>query len=163
MLLDEVVVPVVLIEDLSDKPSPQQEATFAMRAPATAAQPLSLLLENSSVGSIFLVDEITFSVSADSFLQITLTTTAPVNPVAGGAADKTWNDNLQTPVVPGTMFADTGAFVGPDVWHGRITTDTLAQVTPKLILRPGQLIAITNTTVNQELRTVINARIVPIA
>ena len=164
LLLDEIVVPVVLIEDLSDKPGPQQEATFTMFAPPQGAGvDVVLLLENSSVGSIFFIDEITIGSENNVIVQITLTTTAPVAPAAGGEADKTWNDNTQTPVVSGTMFADLGAFVGPDVWKGEFLADTPQHITPKLILRPGQLIAISVITTNSGLRAVINARIVPIA
>ena len=164
LLLDEVAVPVVLIEDLSDKPGPQQEATFTMFVPAAGgATNITLLLENSSVGSIFFIDEITISAASTSILQIQLTATAPVTPAAGGVADKTWNDNTQTPVVSGTMFADLGVFVGPDVWNHRTLSQTPQHIHPKLILRPGQLISVRNTTTNQELRVVINARIVPIA
>ena len=162
--LDEVAVPVVLLADLSASPNaPQEEATFTMFGSNTVALPQSLILENDSVSSVFLLDEITISSPADALVQMTLTVTPPLNPVAGGAADKTWNDLTQTPIVAGTMFSDSGVFVGPDVWKGPILAAQPHRVRAKLILRSGQQIAITNTTLNQQLFAVIKARIVPVA
>ena len=159
--LDETIVPVVLLADLADTPNaPQEEATFVMFVPGSALGPETALLENSSVGSVFLVDEITITSAAAVTWQIILTSTAPTNAIAGGAADKTWNDVLQTPTVPGTMFADSGAFVGPDVWKGRTLAAQPTVIRPKLILQPGQMVGITNLVLNEEVRTVLKVRVV---
>ncbi len=159
--LDETIVPVVLLADLETSPNaPQEEATFVMFVPGTALGPATALLENSSVGSVFLVDEITITSSAAVTWQVLLTNTAATNPIAGGAADKTWNDRLQTPTVPGTMFADSGAFTGPDIWKGRTLAAQPHVIRSKLIVQPGQAVAITNLLVNSEVRTVLKVRVV---
>lgn len=162
LLLDENVVPVVLVADVRlPLPSDPIDATFVMFVPGPVAAFATALLENSSEGLLFLVDEITISTGVDSLWQILLTTTAPTNPIAGGAADKTWNNPLQTPDVSGTMFADSGAFIGPDIWKGRILANTPTVIRPKLVLPPGHMVGITNLATAEEIRAVLNVRVVP--
>lgn len=160
--LDEIIVPVVIVgQEPDDSLAAQTDATWVMVSPAQGgATNTTVLLENDSVGSVILIDRITLSGASTNHPQVFLTVVAPTNASAGGSADKTWNDNSQTPVVPGTMFADLDAFVGPVIWDNRTLGNTPYRLKVNIILQPGQLIGIRQATTNQEIAATLNGRVV---
>jgi len=161
--LDEIVVPVVVVENLapSDEVLSDADATYTIIVAADALGPgRAILLNDAGSGVRFLIDKITISAAGTMNQVVTLSTTAPTTGIAGGSADKTWNNNAQAGEPPGTMFADRGVFVGPDVYSAVRLANTPSIVEPKLVLDPGQEVVVQSPTTNLLLRVVINARIV---
>ncbi len=164
LLLDEIIVPVAIVSDITtDLPQIPVDATYTLQVAADVAGKGKAILENDSVGSRFLVDRITFSGNNTGRFNIQLTNTAPTNPIAGGSADKTWNNRLQTPVVPGVMFADHGTFTGPDIWSGIVLGGTARQYLVKAVLDPGESILVSGVATNEIFDVVFNVRVIGIA
>ncbi len=161
--IDEVIVPVIVLDDFSvESVAVPEDATFTMQVAADVAGKGKGILQNDSVGSRFLVDRVTFSGNNTGRFNVQLTVTAAVNAIAGGSADKTWNNRLQTPVVPGAMFADHGAFVGPDIWSGIVLGGTARTVEVKAVLEPGESILASGIATNEIFDVVFNVRVVAI-
>ena len=161
--LDETVVPVFVVnEEPTEIAADPVDATWTFFVSNTAASPTTALLLNNSVGSRILIDEVMYSTSLTATVVMILTATAAVNPVAGGAADKTWNNNLQTPVVPGLQFGDSGAFVGPDIYNAGCLPSTPITVATKVAIDPGQAFAVQIQTNNLQLRCRMLGRVVAI-
>ena len=162
LLFDEVVIGVVLLDDLSDKPEPPVDATYVMVVPASIGNPQTALLLNDSSSSNIVVDSLTLSSAGNALFGWKLTTTAATNPIAGGSADKSWNNLAQTPPPPGLMFADSGVFVGDELMSIEQLTRTYNLWFPRAIIGPDEAFAITNFTANQNLRVTLWCRVLPI-
>ena len=164
LLLDEIIVPVALVANIAqDLPKIPVDATFSLQVAADVAGNGKAIVQNDSVGSRFLVDRITFSANTTGRFNIQLTNTAATNAIAGGSADKTWNNRLQTPDVPGAMFADHGTFTGPDIWSGIVLGGTARQYLVKAVLEPGESILVSGVGTNEIFDAVFNVRVVGIA
>jgi len=159
--LDEVIVPVVVVDDLSPgKIAIGQDATVDMQQIAVVGEKASLLLENpAGSGSNLLIDRITISSATTSILTVRLTQTAPLNAMVGGSANISWNNPDQVGTPPGVMFADHGTFTGDVRYQHRSTASTPAVVLPKIVLPPSWLIQCVNGSSNVTLAVTLNFRV----
>ena len=160
LMLDEVVVPVVLVEDLSEPGIiNEQDATCVMVIAAPVGVAKALLENPAGSGVRFLLDRIVVSGGMNMIPAIQLTQTAPTNPIAGALANVSWNNPEQSGSPPGTMFADDGVFVGESRYNNNLLALTSAIILPKLVLPAGWLIVINTSTAARDIRVVINYRV----
>ena len=164
LLLDEIIVPVVLVENLSEEQSSQERhASYTMDVAAGIGLiSKGVLLNDAGSGVQILIDRVTMTASATSTLDILLSRTAATNPIAGGAADQGWNDLDVPGAPPGTLFADSGVFVGPLLHANKQIINTPMLIDLKLILQPGVALVCQTSTSDKSLQITINARIVSI-
>lgn len=165
-LLDEIIVPVVVVESLSTELSSEPEdCTYQTSIAATVGDPGSFVLLNElDSGWNILIDKITMGtgVAATEFV-ITLTEVAPVSAIAGGAFRKTWNNANQPSTPPGTAFADDAAgWAGAEIFRHRTLNQTVLVHEPKVVIPPGQEIAVQNTDDNAAFTVTMNARAIRI-
>ena len=161
LMLDETTVPVIVIADFTaEEARVEDAATYAMFINADVLGPSKAVLLNDSAGTRMLVDRISYSAGTTTRPVVTLSNTAPVTPIAAGTADKTWNNRLQTGDPPGEMFADRGAFVGPDVYVGNHVQNTPLHIDAMLVLDPGEQVVISGSDTNASIRVVLNVRVV---
>lgn len=161
LLLDEVVVPVIVVDSLiDDVDATPYDATWFINTNSGVGDDAASILENSSVGSNFLIDRVEMCVLPAANMLIQLSPTPPVSALAG-TANKSWNNILQTPVVPGTMFSDDGVFAGNILWRGRLNTSTPYMVKTKVVLEPGEQLVVQTRDASIETWVSFQGRVVP--
>lgn len=161
LLLDEIIVPTVLIADLSETAAEPNDATGFVRCPGVAATNSSAILANIGESGVdLLLDKIVVNVNVTTSLEIIQTTIAPVNPIAGAILVKNWN-NPDLPGTPaGSILADNSAFgaINP-IYQLLVTAGDIVQLEPKLVVPPNQLLVVRDLTVNQQLQCTFNYRV----
>ena len=158
--LDEVAVPVVVLADFTEQEAVVDDAaTFVMAVAADALGPSRAVLLNDSLGTRMFVDRVLYSAPSTMTCQVILSNTPPILAIAGGSADKTWNNRLQQGDPPGEMFADRGAFVGPDVYNGLVAANSTLRVDGMLIIDPGEQVVVAGSSTNVAIRVVFNVRV----
>lgn len=143
LLLDEIVVPVVVVDDLTDDVvADAVNFTVAMQVEESVGKKSTAVLLNDRVGWQIIVDEVLITTPANTIPVIRLSVTPPLSAIAGGFASKTWNNRLQIAEPPGLMFGDDGTFTGPIVWSHSVLSHTPRSTTGKYVLDEGEEIAI---------------------
>ena len=165
LLLDEVVVPVVIVEDLASEVSDVgNDATGFVRVPPILATVGSAGLANlNNPGTNLLVDRIWVNSAATDDILITLSTIAAIAPMAGSLLVKTWNNPDQGGVPSGTLFADSSGFTAGS--PGRIYRANLLSshnwfYEPKLVLANGRTLTVTDQRANQQFTVTFQYRVV---
>lgn len=160
LLLDEVVVPVVLIEDVSELETGPQDATIAVIAPAIAATLGACVLANLSSGTDLLVDRIIMNAPAGMAVDTRFSTIAPIIPLAGGVIDKTWNNPDQVGVPAGDGFANQNVFgAGTLLNRTQVGANIRYEYDCKLVLPPNNVISVGGLTANQALQVTFQYRV----
>ncbi len=159
--LDEVVVPVVVIGNTTEiEEFTPLDATYVFHVPADVAGPSSaILLNDAGSGVRMLIDRVVLTTSTTHAVEMRLSTTAPLNAVAGGFANQSWNNFNQPGGPPGTLFGDHGSFVGLRRYANFQIANTPYAVFPKLVVEPGVELVVSNTSGNLILRCTVNVRI----
>lgn len=150
LLLDEVVVPVALVADLSSEATHQaNDATAQASVPAEAGETGTALFANiGDTGVDLLVDRIVINCGTSGRFRITSSSNAPLAPIAASSLVVVWNNPDQPGSPPGQIFADEGAFIGDRLYDFQHLASTSWYIEPKWVLPPNSGLAINFTTVN---------------
>jgi len=141
LLLDEVVVPVAVVAELSGVEGSQTaSATAFIGAPAAGALIKSAcLLSNLFDGtSRLIVEAITAIPSLTTSYTIGLTTIAPILPIAASTIVKQWDDQSRPGVPPGSAFANEGIFSGSgQMFEGVLASNQFKRIPVNIVLNFG--------------------------
>ncbi len=164
--LDEVIVPVVIMDDITEQTDTVgQLATAFALAPAVAAKKSSVVFFNgvtSETGYLFNITRIRVSSTGTIGYTFGFTTVAPLSPIAASTVDQTWNDVGQTGTPPGNLFTDDGAFAGPVLYNYRsIPTDPFDYVC-NLIIPFQNALVVTNENTNKSSHVSIEYTVLPL-
>lgn len=132
LLLDEVLVGVVLVEDLSaEAAQPEQDVSYRFLVPASAVANGKAILFNGATadtGRDIIIDRVLCASAANANYDLRFTTNAPLAPIAASDLEKQWRAVPQVGVPPGNMYADSGAIIGPELWRIPAIANTLIDV-----------------------------------
>ena len=132
MLLDEVVVPTVVIADLSeDDAALNNLVQYRFSVPAVVATVGKAILFNgvtADSGRDIIIDRIVGSCAVTSPWMVHHTTNAPITPIAASTLDQTFAQWPQVGVPIGRMFADSGAITGDDIVSFRTQGGTVWEI-----------------------------------
>lgn len=156
--LDNTVVPVAIVEDLSDRATDfLGEAWAFIRCNATAAVGGSVQLTNAGLTSSvdLRIEEFGFSTLANAQCGVKLLDLSD-GALLLGVEEKRWSDTNQLPgVPPGVPDHRDGSAYGAStnlINRSMIATEE-QRYSPGWVLRPGQKFVITCSTVNVRLQT----------
>lgn len=162
LLLDEVVVPVAIIEDLSEQAGTEpDDATMFVEATNVAATLGAAVLSNlGETGAVLLLDRIIVTTSAVQFVGISQTTIAPILPLAGSIIVKQWNDPRKAGAPTGTGFANTNVFGTTNLLFRPFMSANIPYTFDvKQVIPPNNQIAVGGFTVNVELNVTFQYRV----
>jgi len=162
LLLDEVVVPVVLVEDVSGPDSSlEDDATMSIFCNSNAGTTGACVFSNFGfTGAILLLDRITIVTSAAMQVLVLQTTIVPVLPIAASNISKTWNDPSRSSEPSGTGFANEGVFGGGDeILEGAMLANTPYQFDVKQVVPPNHQIAVQGGNTNSAIRAAFQYRV----
>ena len=156
--LDNTVVPVAIVEDLSDRATDfLGEAWVFIRCNATAAVGGSIQLTNAGLASSvdLKIEEFGFSTLAAAQCGVKQTSLSD-GALLLGVQQKIWSDTNQLPGVPPGVpdHRDGSAYAGATNLINRTMVATVEQrYSPGWVLAPGEKFVITCSTVNVRLQT----------
>lgn len=166
LLLDEVVVPVAVVADLSSQaPDQANDATIQISMPAIVGDLGAACIGNLGTPNVnLLVDKITFMApAAAATFRIIDTNIAPILGLAGAVLNKTWNDPSQVGVPAGTPFANEDVFgAGTEIMVVRLLPATPFHMEPKWVVPPGRLLIVGHSIINTAWECTFNYRVVSI-
>jgi len=167
LMLDEVVVPVAILEDLTLQPDTANDrATLSITCPAEALERSACVLFNTNAaldptGAILLVERVYMTSGLVGNISINQTTVAPLNPIAGSVIRKLWNDPSQPAVPAGTGFADGSAFgAAGEIYIGTQLANTPFVVEVNQILPALAGLAVVGGAINTEIKATFQYRVV---
>lgn len=165
LLLDEVISPVVLVEDLTTESADvQNDATAHFAVPAAGAgdKGFAVLANLNNPGTDLLVDRITFSSASVDNIIISLNNIAPLLPIAGATLNKAWNDFTQQGVPSGTLFASEAAMAATGVlYQVENTSNTMQIFDVKLVIGNNAVLSVGDSRSDVLFHVTIQYRVVP--
>ncbi len=121
LLIDETVVPVVLIADVSRNVAAQNQAVlYRYLVQASAVANGKAVLFNGTVtdsGRDIIIDRVVCSAGTTGPWEFRFTTNAPINPIAASTATKLFRQMPQVGTPPGELFADDGPITGTSIFR----------------------------------------------
>lgn len=165
LFLDDHVVPVAIVEDLSEEAADVRvNAWVFIRVDATAAVGGAAQLTNAGLDSAvdLVIDECRFTAQANTQYTINLTDLSD-GALLTGVTTKVWSDTNQLPGVPsgspdhrdGSAYA-AAAFMD----NGSLIANEPMTIKPGWTLAPGQKFVVRLATVNVRLQVWIRYRVI---
>lgn len=169
--LDEVVVPVVLTADMSERDEETTQPAVVRYNVAAAGAGLSgkAVLFNGVTGLTgveLLIDSVVISnptgVGANDFL-VRESTNAPIAPIAGSFQTKRFKRLVAAasadPTPPGNAFSDSGAFAGDVMYSVSVPAGETIQLDVDLVMEQLSGLVIAEQAQNQQFFASINYRV----
>ena len=164
LLLDEVVVPVVLMGDVADTgPEEPNLASAFVKVAATVGVRGGAMITNGQVGVNLVVTKIITSIVINVDIMCFLSDTVVGALIAASETDKQWNDSNRLDPTPGTpQGRDGGVFLGdPKLWQHDILARTPFTYETELIVAPGFSVIVVANLVNQVFDVSFQYRVEP--
>ena len=165
LFLDDHVVPVAIVEDLSEEATDVRVNAWAfIRCNATAAVGSSIQLTNAGLDSAvdLVVDECRFQAQTATQYTINLTDLTD-GALLLGVQTKVWSDTNQLPGVPAGVIdhRDGGAYAAASFMdNGSLVANEPRTIQPGWTLAPGQKFVVRLATVNIRLQAWIKYRVI---
>lgn len=164
LLIDEVIVPVVVVSDLSEvAATTEQEATAYFSMVAIVGSATVAVLFNgvtADTGVDLIIDSALASSETAGTYRVRQTTVAPVAPAAGVLLTKNWNRFPQVGVPPGTQFANTALLAGQTLYRVPVLANSPLEIDLGITLGAFQALALDYDGVNEAWRTTWRYRVV---
>jgi len=165
LMLDEVVVPVAILEDLTLlADTANDRANISIRCDNTAGTNGAAVFSNlPDTGTTLLLETITLNAQTAQVFNINQTTIAPILPLGGSSSiSKTWNDPTQPGAPAGSGFANDNVFgITGQIQRVIINANVVVQFQVNQIVPPLQQISVGGFTNNAEFQVSFDYRVIP--
>ena len=163
--LDEVIVPVVLVSDLSSPAAAlNQKVVYYFNVPASAVANGKAVLFNgvtADTGRDIIIERIVMSMASAQSWELRFTTNAPIAPIAAAQLFKNFRQDPQVGIVPGNMFADSGAITGELIMRPQIQANTFREIEVDIRLGDRRALSLQVAANNVQFRSTWFGRVVP--
>jgi len=155
--LDEIIVPVAIVADLSgDEALGQSKFVLHIQSPAVAATTVRHAYFNgvaNDTGVDVVVDKIVLSSAANSVIVFIQTQIAPINPTAAAVINNVWRQWPQVGTPPGTGFSNDAAMGGTTIYQADNLARVPAAFYPDITLGAQRGLSITQAIANTAFQT----------